>query len=329
MKVFHQCTVAFVIASSCFIGCGSNSDATGSNNGQDSQMAQDSAQSSDDAASADNATSGHGPSSNFLFADETLPTLLDANATVSASVRVSDCNAMLVGQAADVNSVWTLDANLAVDANTCSGKRRINGTSNIVATWSGDLATYARMVNVTSNTNMLFSDGSYLHLSVLDAAKSYTAQLQATGQSRDGNTQSIVSLNEHRVLYSSANTIVYDHNVTTPTPVTVDSNFSVIAGVATPVSRTLVSGEVEVHHNLAHFTAQHKFTNVFHDLTGQCSCPSAGTIEQDVTLDSGNGSYTRTYAFTGCGTVTITTSASTLAGTANGTTSATWDNCQN
>lgn len=160
-----------------------------------------------------------------------------------------------------------------------------------------------------------------------------TYTITASDDQGDADARDIsVGLNVHRVI-SDSNQVVLDIDVLTN-----DGNQLLVheqVGMAddgkgpllTVKGRTIVSGEHTVVHNLVKATSTHAYTNLAWDFTSGCLCPSAGSIKQVATYDSGRVA-THTWTFSGCGTASVQSTVSESGTALEGTTAVTWDDCQ-
>ena len=223
-------------------------------------------------------------------------------------------------------SGWVLNANYMFDGPPFK-KHRISGEQSIVATWDSMTAAN-RSLAVDSNVTESLFNGDTVHITSLDPNVD-TLKVTAEGRAAQGNVTLTIVANEHRVRTHADGSVVFDHNITTDpnAPIVITNTYDVSAKPPKPTSRVIASGTGIVHHNLAKFSATHAYTALTFDLTGTCLCPQSGTISQVVTQDDGSATYTRTYTYTACGVATVVTSGSTLAGTANGSTTLTFENC--
>ena len=319
-----------IISSMCLTAtlahCGSSSNSNqvgGAPTGTsaDSQAAQQGASAADDASSTDAVGANRTPSA--MLALELANRLVDASAT--ASFVVGDCTGQVAYTTAVSGATLTITATDIFSNDSCKGDLKLSGSQNIVITTNAGNTERTALVSGTLTRTV--ADDDTIVVSTLDPALGYGYKLVATGLPSAGDVNVLVSINEHRVR-SAGSSAIFDHNIVTPAT----AGVLVVASYdsdGSAKSRTIVNGEIDVHHNLAKFTAKHTYNSLFHDLTGSCACPSNGSITQVVTSDANDWAYTRTYAFTECGKATVITSGSTKSGTGNGTATITWDNCQN
>ena len=288
----------------------------------DSLTAQQSAQSADDSGGADAATAGNHPGATTR--DYTRA--LGEGAAFDDTLAGLGGNASITGMSGLVNGAWVLNANVTFSSNP-NAKRGVSGSETIVATWSNPNDPN-RTLSVTSNLVETLADKDTVDITSLNPSDP-TFYLNAVGRPADGNVVLVITTNEHRVRRTQNGNFVFDMNITTDpnAPLTITNSYA--GQVPVLHTRTVNSGRLVVHHNLAKFTGTHTFDNLMRDVSSDCLCPQSGTITQVVTSDSGTGTYTRTYAFTGCGAATVTTTGSTLKGTANGSVNVTWNDCQN
>lgn len=321
MKVTLTSVVA--LCAMCLSGlgaCGSSSDTTA----DASQAAQQSDSAASDAGNADASTAGHSPTSALFAALSYLDRETVLGTSFNDTFKVGGCTAAITGTLSPTGSTAVeLAATITYTAAQCTGKMQLAGNENITAT----LSDTNRTLNVVDNLTRTYASGDSVTISSLDSSKPYTYSASAQGLPANGNVTLDILLNEHRVR-STNKKVVFDHNITTPfDPIVVVNSFSTSGGVTKASTRTIVSGDVELHHNLAKFLSTHSFSNVVHDLTGSCLCPQSGQMQQVVLADDKSYTYTRTYTFTGCGTATVVTSSSTKSDVAEGSTTETWDNC--
>lgn len=325
-------TAAICSLAACGSAATNNTTSTGGTataDGSDTAAAQQSAQSASDAGASDNAAGGHSPSAFMdavLAADAAINTLPTGN--FNNTVTVGGCAVNLTGATSLTDGLFTLNANTTFSAAACTGKHKMEGYQSVSATWTS-LSTYSRTVQVTDDFTRTMANGTTVRLSSLATTPAYTYRLTASGRPQDGNVTLTAEINAHHVATATNGNIVFDHSISTDANNTlqIHNTFNTEGLRPLPQTRTVVSGTVTLHHNLANFEGTHTFTNVVHDLTGACTCPTSGTIVQTVVKDDNSGSYVRTYTFTGCGQATVVTSASTLSGTNNGTASMTWNDC--
>ena len=284
----------------------------------DALTAQQGAQSADDAAGTDSGVAGSASTSRAL------ELLLSAPAQFSTTVDAMGGRAILSGDEQATVGGWTLNANIDFTSNP-NARRGVSGSETLVVTWANPNEPNRTLV-VDANIIETLADKDTVSITSLDA-NNPTFDLSAVGRPADGNVLLTASLNEHRVRRTQDGNLIFDMNITTDpnAPLAVTNAYA--NNVLT--SRTLTSGILIIHHNLAKFTGTHTFTNVQRDVTGTCLCPQSGSITQVVSADSGKGTYTRVYTFTGCGTANVVTSGSTLTGTANGSATVTWNDCSN
>lgn len=288
---------------------------TASADSADGHAAQQSAQAADDGGSADS-VAGH--SAGLLMAQDLWRA---AEADISTSFVLGGCTGSVTTSADAV--AGTANANITFDGK-CTGKRSVSGTEDITLKFATPTDPN-RSLSVTENLTWTLANKDTLAVSSLGAGPTATL---ISSSSTDSNILLNLTLNEHRVRNAADGNHVFDMNITTA-----DGKSLVVSNTygstTQPSARTIVSGTLDVHHNLAKFTATHDFQNVVHSLEGTCACPESGTMVQTVTKDDKSGSFVRTYTFTGCGQASVVTSASTLKDTSNGTAQVTWDDCQN
>ena len=287
----------------------------------DSQAAQQGASAVDDSSSADAVGASRAPSA--MFALEVANRLADASSTTSFDI--GGCTGQVAFTTALSDTALTITATDIFSNDGCTGDLKLSGSQNIVIT--ADLTNTQRTALVSGTLIRTVGDGDQITISTLDTSLGYAYKLVATGTRSSGDVNVMVNVNEHRLRTKGGSTI-FDHNIVTP------ATAGVLVMVAydsdgSAKSRTIAEGEVDVHHNVELFTAKHTFNNLYHDLSGQCACPSNGSITQVVTSDSNDWTYTRTYAFTGCGEATVITSGSTKSDTGNGTATVKWGACTN
>lgn len=287
----------------------------------DSLAAQQGSNAANEAGSGDAVGSSQAPSAMFFW--DLSERLSPVSAT--ASFKVGDCTAQ-VAYNTDVTATGvTLTGTDIFSASSCSGDIKLSGAQNIVVT--ANSANTERTTQVSGSLIQTMDGGDKTVIESLDPSVAYLYKLVASGTQASGDVNVMVSLNEHRVR-SNDNATIFDHNITTPAT----TGIQVLAAYnsdGSAKSRTIVSGEIDVHHNIAKFIAKHTYNNLSYDANGDCACPSSGSISQTVTSDANDWTYTRTYAFTGCGQATVITSDSTKSDTGNGTATVSWEDCAN
>ncbi len=207
------------------------------------------------------------------------------------------------------------------------GSRSVDGNEHIILDRS------SRTLSIQSKVDTTFKNGEVLSRSSIDPA-GYNVVLTRSGSVASGTVGLDITLNERRVRRGSDGNVIFDHNLTTPEgslKVTNTYNSSVLsATLLTPTARVL-NGVVQVTRLRTNMQAVHTFTDLTRDLTGACACPSSGKLQQVASRDAGQPyatGFTRVYTFTGCGTATVETSASTTSQVPNGSSTVVWDNCQ-
>jgi hypothetical protein len=248
---------------------------------------------------------------------------VNVTADFNTTLHVAGCSASATGTLQDANGTRSLDANIVFASGDCAGRVKISGSESLSASWT--LASASRSVSVTTDLTRTDADGRSISISSLDPSQP-TASLSANGLPAIGSVTLVATLNQHRQAKAAGGSVIFDQNITTdPNGLTITNAYTLLH----PATRTINSGSVAVHHNLAKFTAKNTFADVARDASAAsaCDCPQSGTLTQEITKDDGSGSYTRVYTFTGCGEATVTTSASTLKGTADGSATVTWNNC--
>ncbi len=323
MRIVSVLMPMFLLGALCDCGSNNSKNVGGAPSGTsaDSLAAQQGSNAANEAGSSDAVGSSQAPSAMFFW--ELSERLSQVSAT--ASFKVGGCT----GQVAYTTDVTTTGVTITgtdiFSASGCSGDIKLSGAQNIVIT--ANLANTDRTTQVSGSLIQTMDGGDKTVIESLDPSVAYLYKLVASGTQASGDVNVMVSLNEHRVR-SNDSTTVFDHNVTTPAT----AGVQVVAAYnsdGSAKSRTIASGEVDVHHNVAKFIAKHTYNNLSYDTTGDCACPSSGSITQVVTSDANDWTYTRTYAFTGCGQATVITSDSTKSDTGNGTATISWDDCSN
>ena len=324
MRIVSLMMPMFLLGALCNCGSKNSKRVGGAPTGTsaDSLAAQQGSSAANEAGSTDNVGSSQAPSTAFfLELSERLSQASPVSAT--ASVKVGRCTGQ-VAYTTDITATGvTINATDIFSASACSGDIKLSGTQNIVIT--ANLTNTERTTQVSGSLTQTMDGGDKIVIESLDPGVAYLYKLVATGTQASGDVNVMVSLNEHRVR-SSGSTTIFDHNITTPATAGVQVLASYNSD-GSAKSRTIASGEVDVHHNLAKFSAKHTYNNLSYDSTGDCACPSGGSITQEVTSDGNDWTYTRTYAFTGCGQATVITSGSTKSDTSNGTETISWDDC--
>jgi hypothetical protein len=285
-------------------------------------MAQQSVQSADDAGASSAATHASPAAAKLAFDEFGADAFLGQPALGAGLAAQVAC----LGNISTALNGNVVTVNISYTGGTCKrGGRTQNGNETIFIDRS------ANSLSINSNMTTTFANGDTLYASNTNP-NNYAVSIMRTGRPADGNVTLQTSFAMHRVRSNAKGTVLFDHTVTTPTnmPLTVVNSYGATGlglTVPLPTQRTL-NGSVAVHHNLIKMSAVNVFTNLTHDLTSTCACPSSGTLSQTVTYDADNSGYTRVYQFTGCGTATVTITGSTRSDTANGNSAVTWDSCQ-
>jgi hypothetical protein len=120
---------------------------------------------------------------------------------------------------------------------------------------------------------------------------------QMIAKTADGWTYSVPGM--HRVMTDAKGTKLFDISTRTTSDI-------VISGGLTRKSRVLVSGTLEIVHNLAGFTVDLTPADLTWD--GTCNCPVSGKLTGTAT---GKRTGTAEIVITGCGTGTVTIGADT------------------
>lgn len=334
MKSSVVSTIALSVVVGVMAACGSNNSSNPDASGSDA-AAQQSAQSADAAGASDNSAASAQPPAAFFMLNELdevanaaahaalTAVTTDFNATVSAY----GCTDTITGAYSDANGIRTLNANMTY-AN-CGANLDITGTASVNATLNSTTGLLSRTVQTTVDLTWKFGNALSVTVSSLNPSLGWTYDVQAQGIPAQGTVTLNAQINQHRVGVDGNGKVLFDHNLTTDANgIAITNDFNSLVTPATPSARVINSGTLTLHHNLAKFAGSHTFANLHHDLTGTCACPDSGQLTQVITMDDGSGSFTRAYTFTGCGTANVTTSASTLKGTSNGSASVTWSNCR-
>ncbi len=322
-RVVPTITTLYLLGSLAACGSSNSNQVGGAPNGTsaDSQAAQQSSSAADDAGATDGMKATGVPAA--MLALELAQRIADVSATTT--FKVGGCTGQVAYTTAATSTGITITATDIFSNDSCTGDLKLSGSQNILITT--DLTDTARTVQVSGALTRTVGDKDQVAISSLDAGIAYMYKLVSTGAPLSGDVNVMININEHRVRTANGNT-VFDHNIITPAT----AGVTLVAAYdnnGAPKSRTIVAGEIDVHHNIALFTAKHTYNSLFHDVTGDCACPSNGSITQVVTSDANDWTYTRTYAFTGCGEATVITSGSTKSDTGNGTATIKWDGCSN
>ncbi len=130
-----------------------------------------------------------------------------------------------------------------------------------------------------------------------------------TSSSGDTVTETLTINNESRIRLKTNGSKLFDHTISSPTPLTIDLEKA--KGDTLP-TRKVTAGEVDVSHNLAKYTVHSIYQNVQYDYR-VCPChPISGSINVTVTDNTsgstlGTGSITFTETTTGsCDTADAT-----------------------
>jgi hypothetical protein len=172
----------------------------------------------------------------------------------------------------------------------------------------GDCALGAN--KLSGDVTLTFSD-SNCSMAGVGASVTRTAQFTLTGRrnatlsvSSEGGGQKVTRtadgytyevLGMQRVAKRASNETLFDISTRTIEPL-------VVTGT-TRRERTLVSGKLEISHNLAHYKTTLVPENVTWD--GACNCPVSGKLSGTAT-GLKNGDKSAVVEFTGCGTGTVT-----------------------
>lgn len=160
---------------------------------------------------------------------------------------------------------------LSTDEIPVSGECNTPQTADIVALPAGDI------LNITACAT--FDYANYASVDTLQSVE-----------------ESLAIPFEHRVRENSSGDTVYDHQISTATPLDITLAKTDAQDFPTQLINT---GIVTVVNNVSHFTVQNTFANVQYDLN-TCKCqPVSGSVTSAVT-------DTRTGASLGTGTITFT-----------------------
>jgi hypothetical protein len=141
----------------------------------------------------------------------------------------------------------------------------------------------------------LYRDGSLSTSS--SASINYLGQTIEGGEvlTKTANGFSLEVLGNNQKLTSGSGRKLFDISLITTSPLQFNGTFN-------RLNRNLVSGQIQIFHNLARYTATHTFLDL--EWTESCKCPSSGLIEVDYAgLRTGGASI----VINGCGSATLTT----------------------
>lgn len=170
-----------------------------------------------------------------------------------------------------------------------AGARQIVATDTITASGS--------CLNPSTAVTRRFSDGGELQIAGCGEIDYSNIQTTSSGSS----ATEAMTLSENRIRLKPNGDTLFDHTISTPTPMTITISRDISRNFPT---RTIASGEIEVSHNLARYTVRSRFEDVQYDYN-VCEChPVSGTITVSVTDDTtgtslGSGRVTFTQTETG------------------------------
>lgn len=305
------------------------------------QAAQASFESGDNAATNDNEAGVGTQSSAQALSTHTAPRTapispyamarqraVSGDASITDFFSVQGCDALLEGNLAFAESVYTFDGNITFDPNGCTRSRKLAGSASITGSITGGIRTIA----ITEDMGQTLVNGDVVAISSALAGQP-TYLITASGAPAQGNTSLSVTVAEHRNRLASTGNVVFDLTIATDAnaPLQIVNSYQAdangIVGHTALQARTIISGVNTVTHNLAHYTAVHTFDHLHHALD-TCNCPDSGSLKEDVTYtDTALGSYSRVYTFTACGEASVVTSSSTHPNVITGTSQVTWDSC--
>ncbi len=149
-----------------------------------------------------------------------------------------------------------------------------------------------------------YPDGTFLKVlgQIQTVFSGYTSTPASQTQSVDG-VLTIPSPGNSRIfLQSNGTSKIFDHTISTPTPLQFTDT-----QIGNDFQRTVNSGELDISHNLAKFTVHETFSNVKWDYK-QCEClPVSGSLNVTVTDNTtGNNLGSGNIQFTGCDSKDVT-----------------------